>query len=272
MDNLDIGDLGAFDPAAMAFDIPLPTPADEASMESADVSASVLSSTAMIEACEGFAGNLVSTGTDMAPPPAFDAPMSGDADTFSLGSIPEITPELADPAGAAYSDDGGGYESPAAFSSMAPPSFSDAPLTSDPQSFGLGGLAPIGLPMASMSPFAGASLPPEEAFDLSMALAPPEPSQEGFSGASDAPMSSAVSAWASGPGDYAGVNRLHTLEAMSIQALGPLGGDAPAGASGGRSASVVIQNLHLPAVKAADAMNDILAMSTGTEADLSGIV
>lgn len=271
MENLDIGDLGAFDPAFMAFDIPLPTPADEAAMESADVSASVVSSTAMIEASEGFAGNLVSTGTDMTPPPAFDAPMSADAESLSLGAIPEVTPDLTDPAGAAYSEDGGGYESPSAFSSMVPPAFSDAPLTSDPQSFGLGGLAPIGLPMAPMSPFAGASLPPEEAFDLSMALAPPEPSQEGFAGASDAPMSSTVSAWAPGVGEYAGVHRLHTLEAMSIQALGPLGGDAPAGAPGGRSGGIVIQNLHLPAAKAADAMNELLAMSTGTEADLSGI-
>lgn len=269
MDDLDVGDLGAFDPASMAFDIPEPTAADAAAFEGVQAAAMSSQPLSLLEAPGADIGSF-SLSTDVGTSPAFSGDMAEDAIGMSLGGIPEVTPEVPDLAGAAYSDDGGGYESPAAFSvaPVAPPS--DAPMSQDAMGASLGMLPPLEPPMDAPSPFAGVSLAPEEAFDLQMALAPPPPSQEGFSAASDAPTASPVGAWAMSPGSYASADQLRVLDNLSSQAFGPLG---EGGAPGSRSSSsqVTIHNLHLPAAKAFDALSEVMAMSTGTEFDLSGL-
>lgn len=270
MDDLDVGDLGAFDPAAMAFDIPEPTPADAAAFEGVQAAAASAQSLNLLEAPGADVG-MFSLTNDVGTSPAFEGQMASDAEGMSLGGMPEITPEMPDLAGAAYSEDGGGYESPAAFSIAPAAPVSDAPMSQDAMGMSLGGLPALEAPMGPGSPFAGVALPPEEAFDLQMALAPPPPAQEGFSAASDAPTASPVGAWASSPGSYAGIDQLRALDNLSSQVFGPLGeGGGGAGGRGG-SNSVVIHNLHLPSAKAQDALSEVMAMSTGTDFDLSAL-
>lgn len=270
MVDLDVGDLGAFDPASMAFDIPEPTSADVAGFEGVQAAAASSAPIASLEEPAADFGGF-SLPTDTGTSPGFEGMMAGDAEGMSLGMIPSVTPEIPDPAGAAYSDEGGGYESPSALISAPSAPSSMAPMSSDAFGLTLGSLPGIEPPGPTESPFAGASLPPEEAFDLQMALAPPTPSQEGFSAASDAPAAASVGAWASMPGAYQGVDQFRTMEALSTQAFGPLGGDGGGGGSRGSSSSVVVQNLHLPAAKTQDVLAELMAMSTGTDFDLSGL-
>jgi hypothetical protein len=201
---------------------------------------------------------------------SIDVPMSAEGVSAELGEIPAVTPQIPDPVGAFYSNEGGGYESPQAFTIAAPAPASDAPVAAPGESAMLGGLPTINLPMAPEAPFAGASLPPEEAFDLAL-VAPPAPSQEGFPSASDAPLSMPVGAYASLPSDFQSVGQLREMEMRSTQIFGPLASESSSRSGGGSGGGIHIENLHLPSARGVDFVNDLLSQSTGTEADLSGL-
>lgn len=273
MDEFDaMGMGGAFDPASLAFDVPMPTAADESLFEGVQATAA-LSAPIRVMDDPGSIMPGIELPADVGPSVPTPAPMAEEGASLALGGMPDIVPEAPDPFGGSLALDGGDApESPAAFSvaPLAPPS--DAPAASEGFGLSLGGLPGIGLPASPEAPFAGVSMAPEEAFDLQLALAPPEPSQEGFAAASDAPLSASVGAYASTPNDFQSIGHLRQMDAISTQLFGPLGGAAdPGSAARPSGSSVVIQNLHLPGARAGDVLSDLLSMSTGTEADLSGL-
>lgn len=269
MDEFDIGELGNIDAASMAFDIPMPNEADQATFEAAQsISATTFSLASTPDMAASAPASMAPVDVGMAD--AVNVPMALEGFSEELGEIPSVTPQVPDPTGAVYSDEGGGYESPQAFSIASPAPPSDAPMAAPGEGLSLGGLPFINLPSAPDSPFAGASLPPEEAFDLSL-VAPPPPSQEGFPSASDAPMSMPVGAYASLASDFQSVGQLREMEMRSTQIFGPLASEATSRSGGGSGGGVHIENLHLPSARGIDFVNDLLSQSTGTEADLSGL-
>ncbi len=270
MDEFDIGELGNIDAASMAFDIPMPNEADQATFEAAQsISAAGFSLAVTPDMAASAPASMAPVDVGMAD--SIDMPMAPEGFSAELGEIPQVTPQIPDPVGANYSDEGGGYESPAAFTIAAPAPASDAPTAASGEASMLGGLPSINLPMNPEAPFAGVSLPPEEAFDLSL-VAPPAPSQEGFPSASDAPMSMPVGAYASLSSDFQSIGHLRDMEMRSTQIFGPLASEASSRAGGGSGGGVHIEHLHLPSARGVDFVNDLLSQSTGTEADLSGLV
>lgn len=272
MDDLDLGDMGVFDPAQMAFDVPMPTPADESLFDGVQASAYVSAPIRTMDDPGSYAPGF-ELPTDQGPASSPDVQMSDEGEAFGMSELPMVIAEAPEPYGGDFAQPGNyESESPAAFAAAFSSLPSDAPGAAEGIGMALGDLPPISLPLGPEAPFAGVSMAPEEAFDLQLALAPPEPSQEGFAGASEAPHSAPVGAYASDLSSGSSMGQLRQMEALSTQLFGPLGvdggGAAPASSRGN---SISIQNLNLPAARANDVIAGLLSASSGTEMDLSGL-
>lgn len=268
-----MGETGIFDPAQMAFDVPMPTSADESVFDAVQASALVSTPIRMMDDPGSIVPG-IELPADQGPIPSPDVTMAPEGDSFMLGELPMVVPETSPGFDGLFSQEGSpDVESPTVFAEAFSSPAVDSPVASEGVSVMLGGLPGVGIPMAPQSPFAGVSMAPEEAFDLQLALSPPEPSQEGFAGASDAPLSAPVGAYASILGEAPSIGHLRQMEALSTQLFGPLGSDASpgGGAGGGRGAGVTIQNLNLPAADASSVIDQLLSMSNGTEADISAL-
>lgn len=282
-EDLAIGDLGMVDPLGQILDVPEPTIENPEGVDAAVLGPGGVGATM---ADLGLSAGAVAMSTEEGLSGSFQGEsvaMSLGAD--GLGFLPPV-PDAPDP------------ESPSAYSAdpapsipsfpSAPPgeaSFAQAafvPEASSPSSMApavdtaLGGMAdplPMVEPPAPQDPvFAGVGSTPEEMFDLEMALTPPEPAQEGFSAASDAPAAPLAPqpsvASLSAP---VGLS-LAMAQAISVETWA--GSAAPAAATGGKGAagaSIHVENLHLPAANSNEFIDQLLGGAPDlTNADLSG--
>lgn len=272
-EDLAIGDLGVTDGAGSLVDVPDPTmvPDDEA--------ASIMASTApgspgasMVDM--GFTGAAVISASEEGVAGSFggnfseDAPFGG-----SSGGLPFLEPPPPPPVPQAFSEDGVAFAPsfPAAESGAS----SRADFTPSQEGFSssLLGLPMLEAPMRPDSPFAGVAVPPDEFLDLQMAMTPPEPSQEGFAAASDAPFAAPAPMLAHDSLPGAGGLTLAMAQAVATDAWS--GSMASGGSPGGRSGGgqqLTIQNLHLPAANPQEMFDQLLAHAPDqTNADLSGL-
>ena len=270
-EDLAIGDMGAADPFGLAIDIPEPQ------LQGADGMDAGLAGPGGIGASLADVG-LAASAAPVNVNDGVAAAFSGDMDTTSfasdsLGSIPQIEAPDAPAGPEAFSSESFPAGSPSAFASAGVASLSDAPSSQEGIPGGLSGLPGIEPPLPPSPSFAGVATAPEEFLDLQMALSPPPPSQEGFPGASDAPMASASGALGlDSPGGYAGMS-LAMAETISMGAWGAPGSSSvPGGSAGSVGHSIHIENLHLPATSSNEMLDQLLATSSDlTNADLSGL-
>jgi hypothetical protein len=190
-----------------------------------------------------------------------------------LGGGASFDAPTPDPAPASFVSPPEQPDSPTAFSSPGPPPDSaSVPMASEGfGGFHLGSLD-VGLPPAAGADAPGVVVDQQELMNFQLSLVPPDPVEETFPVSVDAPASASAPAYASSPGDYQASARLGELEAISERAFGPVGSSHEAvgrGAAAGHS--VTIQNLHLPAARGAQFLDELLAYSTGTNADLTGL-
>lgn len=259
MDDFAIGDMGVVDQFGLAAEIPSPQILDDADMSTAAISGPGGLSASMAEV--GLAPSAASLFTQEGIAGVFggslDVPVFG---SETLGSLPGIESPGAPSAEVAYIPDAQPALGPSAFSSPGGAAFSDAPFASDGSSASLGAVMPIDLPSPPGSPFAGATSSPAELLDLQLALTPPEPSQEGFPGASDAPMPAAGSSFAA---PFGGEHSSTALMAMSASISEKVwGSSSPSGSSSSSKStgpSISIQNLHLPAASPREFTDQLLA-------------
>ena len=270
-EDLAIGDMGAMDPFGLAVDIPEPDLPGADGMD------------ATLAGPGGPAASLADVG--LAPAAAFvrvdegvGASFSGQMDTvgfasMSLGSLPSLEVPDAPRTPDVFSAESTPAPVPQAYSSPGVAALSDAPVSQEGLAGGLSQLQGLEPPAPPLAPFAGVSTAPDEFLDLQLALSPPEPSQEGFSAASEAPMSGPSGTLGiEGPGPYAGLSR-SMAESISTQAWGGMGaGAAGGGVAAGRGASIHVENLHLPAASTNEMLDQLLSTAPDlTSADLSGL-
>lgn len=269
MDN-DFGDFAALEPVNLALDIPMPTEADQAAFEG--VQASAFAADAMATIPDMGASSLPAAMTvEQFTADAFDPPVAQEAMGEGLGALPPVQLDLPPAAADLYAMEEAAPESPPTDVAAFPAPLSDAPAASEAFGAMLGGVPDLALPGPTESPFAGAFLPPEEIFDLQLAVPPPPPAQEGFGAVSDAPQVDGVEAWAredsrSGPSGF-----MAAFQEMSATVFGPMASADGGSRSRAGGATVHVENLHLPAAKASDAVAELLALSSGTHFDLGGL-
>jgi hypothetical protein len=271
-EDLAIGDMGAADPFGLAIDVPEPQ------LQGADGMDAGLAGPGGIGASLADVG-LAASAAPVNVNDGVAAAFSGDMDTVSfagdaLGSIPQIEAPDAPAGPEAFSSESFPAGSPSAFASSGVASLSDAPSSQEGIPGGLSGLPGIEPPLPAFAAFAGVATAPEEFLDLQMALSPPPPSQEGFPGASDAPMAAPADRLAlESPGGFGGMS-MAAMESISMGAWGAPGAasGAPGAAGGSSGPSIRIENLHLPATSPNEMLDQLLATAPDlTNADLSGL-
>ena len=295
MGDLDIGDMGAVDEFGLPIEIPQPQLPDDSGMSSAAASLPGGFSASLAEIGLGGAAGEISVEDGVGQ--SFAGQL--DAMAFSgeqLGSLPAIEDAPALASASAYVPDASPASAPLALSATGEPTFSDAPFASDAQGTVLGGLPPFDPPApadflqsggdivqdaqgvalgnlpyleppAAPDPtFSPVTMGAPEFLDLQMALSPPEPSQEGFAGASEAPMPSSHSIPNMSVGEHSTGSLMSMSEAISEKVWGPSGVSSAqdtSGRSGGMP--VRIENLHLQA----DNPNEFLDGLLGSCPELS---
>lgn len=273
MDDFALGDLGMMDSSGLSIEAPAPMMPSDADSEMATM-ASAMTNFAM--------SGLSSVGPEPSGAPDSSEGLSGvfdgalDVASVSgdfLGGVAPVDAPSPDPAPASFVAPPEQPASPTAFSSpgLPPDSASVAMASEGFGGFHLGSID-VGLPPAPSADAPGVVVDQQELMNFQLALVPPEPVEEVFPTSVDAPASAGAPAYASSPGDYQASARLGELEALSERAFGPVGAShetAGRGAAAGHS--VVIQNLNLPAARGAEFLDDLLAYSSGTNADLSGL-
>ena len=270
-DDLAIGDMGAMDPFGLAVDIPEP---DLPGADGMDATLAGPGGPAASLADVGLAPAAASVRVDDGVGAAF----SGQMDTVgfaaeSLGGLPPLEVPDAPRSPDAFSADSSPAPVPQAYASPGLAALSDAPASQEGLAGGLSALQGLEPPAPPSPAFAGVATAPDEFLDLQLALSPPEPSQEGFSAASEAPMGGPTGALGiEGPGPYAGLSRA-MAESISTQAWGAPGASAaPAAGGRGAGASIHVENLHLPATSSNEMLDQLLSTAPDlTSADLSGL-
>lgn len=272
-DPFSIGDMGMMDPMGLAFDVPAPSLPDDNGMAAANAGPGGLTAT-LAEI------GLSSSGSPVGVFDGVASSFSGNMDVaaFSaegLGGLPPLAPPPPSSGPEAFTPEAIAAPGPSTFSESGEAGFSTAAMSSEGVAGGLFALPAVEPPAPPMPSFAGVVTAPSELLDLQMALTPPEPSQEGFSGASDAPLvSPASSIGVLAGGEHSNMS-LAMAQSISDRVWGPTAVPGSFSSGGHESSgrpSIQIQNLHLPATNPNQMLDQLLASAPDlTNADLSRI-
>jgi len=271
MGEFDIGDMGSVDPFGLPLEVPEPQLMDDSGMAASAASLPGGFTASLAEVGLGGSGASISVADGVG------ASFGGSLDVMAfsgdlLGGLPGLEEAPSPPSDQPFVPDASAAPGPSAFSAPGDAAFSDAPVTMDSVGVALGELPDLQPPPSPEPAFAGVSMAPSELFDLQMALTPPEPSQEGFSQASDAPMPASTPISSIMAPEHSTTSLLAMSEMISEKAWGPFASAAAEAPSRASGPSVQIQNLHLPAVSSSEFLDELLGAAPGlTNSNLSAL-
>lgn len=272
-EDLELGDMGTFDAMGLQLDVPTPSIEDPAGVSADFLGPGGVAATV---ADLGLSPSVPSIHTEDGHAAGFQGSLAlPEGEAGGIGGLPLLDPPAPPEAPPAFSAEG---PAPAMEFGAAEPgvaAFAGPVSIDDGIPGGLPGLPGLEPPPAAQAAFSPVGAAVDEVLDFQMSMLPPEPSREGISSASDAPMAPpapkpSVDSLPGSPG-----LSLAMAESISFQVWG--GGGAPAGTPSARGATAAgpaihIQNLHLPAVSSNEMLDQLLAQAPDlTNLDLSQV-
>ena len=271
MGDFDIGDMGSVDQFGLPVDIPEPQLMDDSGMAAGAASLPGGFTASLAEVGLGAAGAAIAVEDGAG------SGFSGSLDVMAfsgdqLGSLPGLEEAPPPAVDQPFTPDAQASSGPMAFSAPGDAAFSDAPATMDAAGVALGGLPDLEPPPAPDPSFAGVNMAPSELLDLQMTLTPPEPSQEGFSQASDAPMPGSFSIPSIASSEHQASSLFSASHEISDRVWGPMASSAVESSSRASGRGVHIENLHLPAASSNELLDQLLGAAPGlSNSDLSAL-